>query len=677
MSLTEETAIYPHLEGRTNKEQAKTAIAGLVPAYVGRWIDEERSSALFHCLGCGQFEAMQLIPRDDGSIRAECLSDAACGKAKLEKLLREEWNFGVGRRKPARPKAGTPERAESYWELNPVGDAWRLVEHHGSKLLLVKKTGEYHDVFVLDTDTGIWHGSPSALFKLHSDTAKEAALRAAAMQTEGRLIAARSAETQRWLRRTQTSAGAKEAAKALSTAYFQMADRSLQAEFGGIIEPSRLNADKRYLGCANGILDLDTGNILPAEEAKGKFITRSTGIAYRPDAQDTYIDQLLAHLGDEEKDYLLNAVGYAVRGNPGRVWYLLLGPTGSGKTTFLRAVAAALGKADAGGYAFALAEGALVVDQYSNSNAHSEELKHFPHARIAYGSELPTRGRFNEGRLKVLTAGDDLSIRGIHEKSGPGLPATATIIQAINPSDENRLSLRDPALAARTRILPWPSFPLATQQDVNRQEQVTSRSAAEAMLAILVERAKVNRQPPEPPESVKEAVQRHREDSIGALGQWFLEHVKVTNQPEDDVTVDAIWKAAHRDLGNAAGGDEGTIQGVKRETAVRLLREVVDRLPPQKSGRVGGVKVNMYKGVRLLTSEEAMAGAGATEGDEEPPPLHGSQPTLSMSSSADNLDTDIPEATCMLCGGPPTGPELSHEGYCAKCILKAVGEDLP
>ena len=351
--MTEETAIYPHLEGRTNKEQAKTAIAGLVPAYVGRWIDEERSSALFHCLGCGQFRAMQLIPRDDGSIRAECLSDAACGKAKLEKLLREQWNLGVGRRKPARPKAGTPERAESYWELNPVGDAWRLVEHHGSKLLLVKKTGEYHDVYVLDTDTGIWHGSPSDLFKLHSDTAKEAAVRAAAMQTEGRLIAARSAETQRWLRRTQTSAGAKEAAKALSTAYFQMADRSLQAEFGGIIEPSRLNADKRYLGCANGILDLDTGNILPAEEAKGKFITRSTGIAYRPDAQDTYIDQLLAHLGDEEKDYLLNAVGYAVRGNPGRVWYLLLGPTGSGKTTFLRAVAAALGKADAGGYAFA------------------------------------------------------------------------------------------------------------------------------------------------------------------------------------------------------------------------------------------------------------------------------------------------------------------------------------
>ena len=172
-------------------------------------------------------------------------------------------------------------------------------------------------------------------------------------------------------------------------------------------------------------------------------------------------------------------------------------------------------------------------------------------------------------------------------------------------------------------------------------------------------------------------MQRHREDSIGALGQWFLEHVEVTNQPQDHVTTDDIWKAAHRDLGNAAGGDEGTIQGVKRETAMRLLREVVDRLPPQKSGRVGGVKVNMYKGVRLLTSEEAMAGAEATEGDEEPPPLHGSQPTLSMSSSTNNLDTDVPEGTCMLCGGPPTGPELSHEGYCAKCILKAVEEDLP
>ena len=566
----------------------------------GHWLDEEHGSALFVCLGCGQFDALQLIPQVDGSIRAECLSDFACGKRKIERLLRDNWGLGLRRQNPAKARAKPVEGEQpDIWHANPVGDAWRLVQFHGSRLLLVQRMdGEYPDVYVLDTLTGIWSNDIAELALLHSEVSKGVAVEASIKMQEGTMSSARSMELQRWLRRTQSPGGTAEAAKMLLVAYRQMEAQGLVPVLGGVVRQDALDSDKRYLGCGNGVLDLDKGELVPVDEASGYLITRTTGVAYEVGLVHPAIEEMLEHLGDDEREFLLDAVAYSLRGNPAGTWYLIVGPGRNGKTTFLRAVAAALGRASMRGYAFSLSEGALLRDQNRSSNSHTEHLKHFPYSRLAYSSELPEgKNRFNVGLLKQLTGNDDLTLRGINQRSGLEQPATATIFQAMNPPDLERLDLKDEALESRTRILSWPAFPAGRVRDADRVNLVTTLEPAKAMLSKLVQRCMRLKQPPVMILSVADAVTAKRQESVGGVGEWLLERLEITADPGDFVVPDAIWSQLYVDM----EGENGKVEGMDRRDVFALMRSILGSMPPQKNRRMRstGVVQKVYEGVRF------------------------------------------------------------------------------
>ena len=592
---------------RATWTDAQAAIGGLMLSHFGEWEDSEQSSARFPCPCCGIYGALQLWPDgQDGKVGRQC--NEGCRVGDIDRALDEYFGMRMRPLRPHKPR-GEPLQGLPLDNLHPSieGDARRMIESHGARLLIVDEDPKaYESVYVLDTDTGIWEPAPSAFFALHCDTAKTAAQLSFEKHLAGEIPAAVDQEIRRWAKKTHNPQYSDACRKAMAGAYIGMVNEGKNPTIGAgnPVKAAELNADKRFLGCGNGVVDLDTGELLTPDEGAGKLITRSTGVEYRPDARDDVIDALLGHLPDDERDYLLNATAYALRGNPARRWYVLAGPGGSGKTTFLNAVAAALGDADANGYHIGLTSGALLRDKNASANAHSDHLKHFPHARLATGNELPDGGqRFNEGLLKDLTGSGNISVRELGRKSTGARPATATLMIAVNPKDLDRLSLLDSALAMRTAILQWPSPPWIGTPDVARVDDVTRPGAAAAMLAILVSRARTLKAPPAMPASVASAVETKRAESLGALGAWLQQRVIITGNGFDYILPDVLWEKAYHEL----EGKDDKIGGAGRRGMIGLLREVLPGLPAQKLRRINGKRLYVYAGVTLLDEYEADA----------------------------------------------------------------------
>ena len=111
-----------------------------------------------------------------------------------------------------------------------------------------------------------------------------------------------------------------------------------------------------------------------------------------------------------DREYILDAAGYALRGIPSRRINVIEGPPSRGKTTLITAIRASVGDVSDRGYGLALSHTALVLDRWSNANSHSEHLKDLPHARIATSAELPDRPS-DTALLKKISGSDPLTPR--------------------------------------------------------------------------------------------------------------------------------------------------------------------------------------------------------------------------------------------------------------------------
>ena len=557
------------------------------------------------CPVCGQEFAVQLLPQTNGSIKAECLSDAGCKKRDLERRFKEKRGLGLRRRRGSKPRAPKDLTVDTpIYEDSVTGDGWRLLWEHGPRLLLVWRLGQLGDVYVLDLDSGTWRADRNELGHLHERAARSYAVNMALRAQQGEVEMNKALGFQRWARRTQSSSGLENVIQWAGVAYKAMDEEGLGSKVGRVAQAHELDADRHYLGCANGVLDLTDGRLLGPDEAQNHLVTRSTGVEYDPKANHDFVRDLLGHLQDSEADYILDSAAYALRGNPGRRWHLLVGEKGGGKTTFLNAIRAAVGDADAYGYGFGLKPGLLLKDRNPSREGHTESLKHFPVGRIATAAELPDMSkRFDDDLLKMLTGGDPIPIREIYGRMGASRPSSTTIFQAVNPGQLARLSLIDDALADRTSILRWPTLPAETRRDSNRVTDVLAPAVAKAMLAELVRRAVELKQPPPMPENVKDYVDQKRRSDLGEVGAWFLVNIEITDSPKDVVTPEQIWDAAIDAVGPL--DDKEKLHGMDRKETLGLLREAKPGLPAQRPKRIDGKVRNAYIGVRLLDSVES------------------------------------------------------------------------
>lgn len=241
------------------------------------------------------------------------------------------------------------------------------------------------------------------------------------------------------------------------------------------------DSNPTLLGVRNGVIDLKTGEL--QQGRPDLHITRRSPIAYTPGLRnhrwETFLDE--ATKGDKElQDWLQRAVGYTLTGlNNQDIAFLIYGPPGSGKNTFIETVYEALGKSQ---YAWALDSNVLALSDRANSSD-EYHMAQLIGRRMIWVDELPENERIKENQVKKLTGSGTIQGRSPGEK-----PIQFTSQGKLWISTNHRPIITDDAMWRRLRPIPLTNKP--EKPDPSLKEYLADpEGALPAVLAWAVEGA--------------------------------------------------------------------------------------------------------------------------------------------------------------------------------------------
>ena len=467
--------------------------------------------------------------------------------------------------------APPPGYSDRYgtWDASVVADTARTLRANAGRLLIAQQNSKPSRL-LYDAGCGVWTNQPDGIQRLIGETRIEWA--ADAVRHAPGEAAQRAAG--RW-RRTQDTP---EAAARIANFVGRVYDYWRQSETDAAIEPpppalthcheDMIDASTRYLGCGNGVIDLDTGELLTGDAARERLVTaeRSAAVDYRPGATHPAVDLLFAHLRQDDREWLLKAVGFALRGNPSRRLYLLVGPGGGGKSTALDAIANALG--NAGGH---LPTAALQTnDRGSASQPEAISLQDW---RVAVITESETRARnLSVSRIKAAAGGDRIALRRLYQNEMERRRTSATMFWACNDESQPSLPVTDSGMAERLRILRYPAIPEG-DKDVDFAAKLATPEAREALFALLVRYAVANPKPPDDCPTVADARREYRREQIGPVGDWLQN--ALVKDPQGRVGTGELYDAAFAAAGmDDAVDPDGKPWGKDKASITKLARDL-------------------------------------------------------------------------------------------------------
>ena len=349
-----------------------------------------------------------------------------------------------------------------------------------------------------------------------------------------------------------------------------------------------LDATGRYIGVGQGVLDLDEKRILSPEDGRKKLISHSTGVDYLPDATDDRITAILDHLPLEHREWLLKAAGHALRGQPLH-YYIIRGPSQSGKSTMLEVIAASLGE-----YAGDIPKKALEDRAYGGGT--TEKYSFAKWARFAYTSDVSDNKDIDREFMNNVATADSINNRDLYvaQKDTRPFHSVATMFISVNPEREPQIDLTDDATLERIRVLSYPARAKADRVS-EYKFMYDDLQAKQAMLAQLVNHSAATA--PDNIQANDDALLDWRRSKIGSAAfDWIAENVIVTSNDNDRIHTGMIFDAAKTSEDSATPFGL-TARELTNKVKQTLFLKDVDR------PRIDGLKRNGWYGVRL--AEEA------------------------------------------------------------------------
>jgi putative DNA primase/helicase len=209
--------------------------------------------------------------------------------------------------------------------------------------------------------------------------------------------------------------------------------------------PDDFDAEPEQLACRNGMVNLRTGALRPF--TRDDLFTKNTNVIYDPtfelEAWNRFLEE--ATRGDQElMDYLQMAAGYTLTGSIAEEsFFILSGPTASGKTTYMNGLEAALGT-------YADVTSADTFMKRYGKDAPREEVVKFAGARLISTEELPEGERFDDAFLKRITGGSKINARYLYQE-GFAFTPQFKLWMATNHDP----STSDPAMFRRIKRVPF------------------------------------------------------------------------------------------------------------------------------------------------------------------------------------------------------------------------------
>lgn len=367
-----------------------------------------------------------------------------------------------------------------------------------------------------------------------------------------------------------------------------------------MLPADELDRHAYLLGVKNGMVDLNTGNLLPADP--GAYITRTCNCEYNPHARAPLFERTVreAFFDDMEMvEYLYRCLGYALQGRPTEdIMFMPIGVGSNGKSTVFNAVRHMLG-----GYARSAEAGSFISDARLGGSAGGprEDLVRLKGARFVYVNEPDENGELREGAVKSMTGGDAVTARGIHAKHSVEILPTWVIFMPTNHKPIIKGS--DNGIWRRIGMLPFDrnfETDTALPKDPGRRDAVMRE--AEGILTMLVrwgisyKNTGLN-----PPQKVRQARDAYR-NQMDLLSEWLEECCEVG--PGLSESSSALWQSWEQFAKN-----RGILGYVK--SSVTLGRRLDSRFPAEK----GSKGIRMRRNIRLKTGFEDTNVAGVAGQD--------------------------------------------------------------
>jgi putative DNA primase/helicase len=216
---------------------------------------------------------------------------------------------------------------------------------------------------------------------------------------------------------------------------------------GMIVNPNTFDNVSHLLGVQNGVVDLSTGQLIPARQEQ--YITHSTGLPYFSDAQCPRFERFIHEIFDGDTDlvaYIQRAIGYSLTGDISEQCFFLCHGTGAnGKSTLLNVI-----KGLGGEYA---ANTSFNTFEHGRQSGPGQELVLLHGRRIVLSSETDDGSRLNEARVKAITGGDEVTGRYLFSRHDITFVPTFKLWLATNHKPTIRGS--DDGIWRRIRLIPF------------------------------------------------------------------------------------------------------------------------------------------------------------------------------------------------------------------------------
>ncbi len=286
------------------------------------------------------------------------------------------------------------DSAYSLYNPNPknptdTGNAIRLIKLFGADIRYVYEFKKW-----IHWDGSRWlFDEDGYMFRLAKETARSISQEAANETDESR-------------RRTLLQHALKSENKQQLDSMIQVA----KTEEGVTISQSQLDQDEYLLGVMNGVVNLKTGGLI--DSSKESMITKQAGTVFDPNARCPLWLNFVNEITNDNKElanYLKNIVGYSLTGDTKeQLFFFLHGYGANGKSVFVNIIQDLLGD-----YAMQTPVSTIMTRGKGSIN---NDIARLRGARYVATTETEEGSRFNESEVKLITGGDTITARFLHQE---------------------------------------------------------------------------------------------------------------------------------------------------------------------------------------------------------------------------------------------------------------------
>ena len=299
-----------------------------------------------------------------------------------------------------------------------------------------------------------------------------------------------------------------------------------------LAEVEELNAVRRYMGTRDGVIDLRSGDKVEAAYMKKEniYVTKRVNAAYDKRAKSDKLDWLFGHLGEDERRWLLEAMGASLQGsgrNQSKVDFIifLVGPANGGKSTLLEIYMKLLGSEK--GYSITMPD-IVYESKQSYTDSPQPSYVKLEGPRIAIKSEWKQNKRPSED-MRNIASGDVMGERRTLFSNPRDRELQPTCVPWISCNDEYlpNIDLSDDSWKRRVKFLPYPMLP--HRADQVRERFMNDEDARNNLFTILVDecaRTWRDGMSDDLP-SMEKRMEEAEKERLGGLAEWMDSRLEI------------------------------------------------------------------------------------------------------------------------------------------------------